>query len=198
MSITSINDTDLILRLKSHEAQAFDALYRKYHKGIYNNAIKLTRDITIAEEIVQETFIALWEKRNTLDTQKDLAGWLYTVSYNKTITHFREATKKIEYQHALLNLEDSPSGEINAIALENQWQLLEQAVDQLSAQKRRVFELCKIEGKTYEETALEMGISKYTVKEYLSDAVELIKKYIQQHRIKHAFLVAYLFLENFL
>jgi len=159
--------------------------------------MKLTRDTIIAEEVVQDTFVTLWEKRNSIDPERDIAGWLYTVSYNKTINHFREFVKRTEYQQAMLNFADA-TGENYNMVIENQWRILEQAVQQLSTQKRKVFELCKLEGKTYEQTAREMGISKYTVKEYLSDAVELIKKYIQQQKTQHAFLIAGLFLENFL
>ena len=54
-------------------------------------------------------------------------------------------------------------------------------MDQLSPQKRKVFELCKVQGRTYKKAAEELHISKYTVKEYLSEALISIKKYIGEH-----------------
>ena len=62
-----------------------------------------------------------------------------------------------------------------------QRQILENAMAQLSPQKRKVFELCKIQGKTYEETAAALQISKYTVKEYLSASVSFLKEYVHHH-----------------
>jgi DNA-directed RNA polymerase specialized sigma subunit, sigma24 homolog len=54
-------------------------------------------------------------------------------------------------------------------------------MDHLSPQKRKVFELCKVQGRTYKKAAEELHISKYTVKEYLSEALVSIKKYIGDH-----------------
>jgi RNA polymerase sigma-70 factor (ECF subfamily) len=59
--------------------------------------------------------------------------------------------------------------------------MLEEAMSRLSPQKRKVFELCKLQGKTYEETASVLQISKYTVKEYLTAAVGSVKEYVHQH-----------------
>ena len=73
---------------------------------------------------------------------------------------------------------------------EEQLVVIEKAVDQLSPQKRKVFELCKIQRRTYEKAAEELHISKYTVKEYLSEAMISIKKYVGQHPT-HAGIVIY-------
>jgi RNA polymerase sigma-70 factor (ECF subfamily) len=62
-----------------------------------------------------------------------------------------------------------------------QWAVLENALSCLSPQRRRAFELCKLQGKTYEEAAMELRISKYTVKEYLSAAIASIKEYSLHH-----------------
>jgi len=70
---------------------------------------------------------------------------------------------------------------------------IEKAVDQLSPQKRKVFDLCKMQSSTYEKAAKELHISKYTVKEYLSDAMVSIKKYIGQHS-SHAHVIIQLLL----
>lgn len=61
--------------------------------------------------------------------------------------------------------------------------LLDEAFLSLSPQKKRVFELCKLHGKTCEEAATELNISKYTVKEYLAAAVKNIKEYVERHPI---------------
>jgi RNA polymerase sigma-70 factor (ECF subfamily) len=67
-------------------------------------------------------------------------------------------------------------------SLENtQISILEKAIEQLSPQKRRVFELCKLQRRTYAEVADELQISKHTVKEYLSGAVISIKNYVKQY-----------------
>lgn len=78
---TAINDTELVLQLRKVDKKAFDCIYQKYHEGV-KNVLKLSRDHLVAEEVVQETFVALWEKRKTIDSEKSVAGWFFTVSYN--------------------------------------------------------------------------------------------------------------------
>lgn len=64
---------------------------------------------------------------------------------------------------------------------DQQYGLLQNAIAQLSPQKQKTFVLCKLEGKTYNEAAKTLKISKYTIKEYLSSAMTMIKDYIKHH-----------------
>jgi RNA polymerase sigma-70 factor (ECF subfamily) len=72
--------------------------------------------------------------------------------------------------------------------------ILEKAIALLSPQKRKVFELCKLQGRTYEEASAEMGISKHTVKEYLSGAMASIKEYAVNYPEAGAASVFFLFI----
>ena len=173
---------ELTEHLRNNDQEAFNVLYWKYHSAIYYNVLKLTRDNVIAEDLVQEVFIALWKKRSTLDPEQDILGWLFVVSYNKSISYLKQKLKE-SLVHASLqqpvNVEEKiDAGEelVNA-----QVTILEKAIEQLSPQKRKVFELCKLQSRTYEEAAEELKLSKHTVKEYLSGAVISIKEYIKQH-----------------
>ena len=81
-------------------------------------------------------------------------------------------------------LADSDAIPHNASVYEDYYQLLKRAIDQLSPQKQRIVKLCKLEGKTYEEAAAEMKISRHTVKEYLSAAMASLSEYVRQHANK--------------
>ena len=171
---------ELTERLRDNDQEAFNVLYWKYHSAIYYNVLKLTRDNIIAEDLVQEVFIALWKKRSTLDPEQDILGWLFVVSYNKSISHLKQKLKESSV-HA--NLQQPVEEKIDAgeELVNAQVTILEKAIEQLSPQKRKVFELCKLQSRTYEEAAEELKLSKHTVKEYLSGAVISIKEYIKQH-----------------
>jgi len=84
--VKSRKTNDLALRLRNNDISAFNTLYWDYHGPVYANALKLTRDSSIAEDIVQEVFVTLWEKRHTIDPKQDVAGWLFVVSHNKAKT----------------------------------------------------------------------------------------------------------------
>ena len=173
-------NNELITQLQNDDKQAFNELYRKYHSAIYYNILKLTRDAIATEDIVQEVFIALWEKRHNLNIEQGIAVWLFVVSYNRSISYLKRKLKESLARTGLQqNIENTTDAE-NSFT-NTQMSILEKAIEQLSPQKRRVFELCKLQRKTYAEAADELQISKHTVKEYLSGAVISIKNYVQQY-----------------
>ena len=173
-------DSELLSRLQNGEVQAFDELYWKYHRAVYANIFKLVKDSEATKDICQEVFITLWEKRSSLTISQSVAGWLFVVSYNKAVSYLKK-NSKVTITSIEKPLEMQPAEEPAFNVKEVQLQLLEAALGHLSPQRRRVFELCKLQGKTYEEAAQEIKISKHTVKEYLSAAVCSVKEYIQSH-----------------
>jgi RNA polymerase sigma factor (sigma-70 family) len=172
-------DKKLVVRLILGDDKAFDLLYHKYHVPIYRNILKLIKNDQHAQDLLQEVFFTLWDKRSQIDQNKPVANWLFVVSYNKSITHLKKtANACVVFEEILGDVSDET---FDPFISEEKLTFIEEAVNRLSPQKRRVFELCKIERKTYEETAREMGISRYTVKEYLSEAVSSIKSQVKGH-----------------
>ncbi len=171
---------ELLYRLKQGEMEAFNRLYHLYFHPVYLNALKVTRDISIAEDIVQEVFVALWEKRETIHPEKSVGGWLFVTCYNKSVNVLRKKLKK-QYLPEMVTDSENEFSDTLQDTVESKWQLLEQGIAQLSPQKRKVFELCKIQGKSYEETAVQLQISKNTVKEYLASAMSFLRTYVYTH-----------------
>jgi RNA polymerase sigma-70 factor (ECF subfamily) len=183
---------DLASRLRKDDINAFNTLYWKYHAAVYANALKLIKDPVIAEDIVQEVFVTVWGKRHTIDPEQDLAGWLFVISYHKTIDQLKRKLKEaLAHKNINISIEDH-SILVNADLKEEQLTAIEEAIDQLSPQKRKVFELCKVQGRTYKKAAEELHISKYTVKEYLSEALVSIKKYIGEHPRQTGIIIYFL------
>jgi RNA polymerase sigma-70 factor (ECF subfamily) len=186
------NEKTLACRLVVGDMAAFNEIYHLYFHPVYNNAVKITRDHAVAEDILQEVFITLWEKRATIDPERSLAGWLFVLCYNRSINILRRRLRESLLYKQLPQPSESSSEE--EIRFGVQWNILENAMSRLSPQRRRVFELCKLQGKTYEEAATELHISKYTVKEYLSAALVAIKEYSLHHPESTALLFPLFFL----
>lgn len=182
---------DFAVRLRNDDIGAFNTLYWEYHSAVYANAFKLIKDAVVAEDIVQEVFVTLWEKRHKIDPKQDIAGWLFVVSHHKTIDQLKRKLRHALAEKILQAVVEEPVSPNNDFT-DEQLGAIEKAVDQLSPQKRKVFELCKMQKRTYEKAAEELHISKYTVKEYLSEAMISIKKYIVQHPT-HAGILVYFF-----
>ncbi|HEY8919754.1 MAG TPA: sigma-70 family RNA polymerase sigma factor [Chitinophaga sp.] len=183
------HEREFILRLRSGDINAFDSLYHAYHGLVYANIFKLTRDENATKDILQEVFICLWEKRRMISPEKDVCGWLFVVSYNKSLTWLKRSLRTAAvYARANEQPAESENGYYEA-----QMQLLKEAIGQLSPQKRKVFELCKIHGKSYDETARELQLSKHTVKEYLSASLACIKEYVRKHPEYHLLYIQLMF-----
>lgn len=157
---------------------AFEEVYHRYHAALYQNILRFTKDHTVAEDLVQDTFIRFWQKRSSIRADKSLAGWLFVISYHFSVNWLKHklVDAKAKQQLVLLSVES------DSLSLyDQQMALLEQAILQLPPQKRRVLELCKLQGRSYKEAAQEMNISTHTVKEYLSGAMKVVRDYAVTH-----------------
>ncbi|NML20806.1 sigma-70 family RNA polymerase sigma factor [Pseudoflavitalea sp. G-6-1-2] len=166
-------------QVKDTELEQFDRLYHQYHQAVYANVIKMVADAAMAEDILQDVFLALWENRHQLDVQ-NAGGWLFVVSYNKSMTCLKKKLKEsslfipdILFSQEIAS-ENSEDEQLFLLRLS----VVEEAIDHLPARKKEVFRLCRFQGKSHDEVADLMGISVFSVKDYLKQSTQFIRKYI--------------------
>lgn len=178
---STYTDQELLSLMQKDDERAFTALFDRYHRPLFLNIMRVIRNTVDAEDILQEVFFAFWQKRRELAVDQSIGGWLFTLSYNRTVDAFRKDARKKKL-HSFMG-EDALFPESNAVRLEEQYLLLENAVSLLSPQKKKIFQYCKLKGKSYAEAASELGISKYTVGEYLKEAMAFIREYVRRHPV---------------
>ncbi len=189
-------DAVLVERLHANEVAAFDTLYWKYHEVVYRNILKLVKEPAVAEDILQEVFIKLWEKRQDVKASQSVAGWLFVISFNLSVNYTRKKLREQTLHQKLVALDTDDGLALDRKAVQEvQYHLLEQAIAELSPQRRRIVTLCKLEGKTYDEVASELNISRNTVKEHLSAAMVKLNDYIQKNA-EHKYIVLFLLFLN--
>lgn len=169
------NNEEVLQLLQKGDESAFNFIFSKYHKTIYFNVLKILKDPWSSEDIVQEVFIALWEKRKTINPQRDIGNWLFTVSFNKSINLIQ---KKLPIRY---NPEDFVDIAYSTETIEKEireikYEMLEAAIKGLSPQKSKVLDICKFQGRTYAEAATELRISQHTVKEHLCGALKKLRQ----------------------
>ena len=164
---------------------AFNFIYQKYSQPVYANICKYVRDERQAEDILQEVFLSLWEHRATIKTGRSVGGWLYTVSYHKSIAVLRSHLRlqmvesaitchqEGEYNYQMQNADNKETDYLQRI------QLLEEAIQCLPEKKQRIYRLSKIEHKKPEEISKELGLTVISVKHYIKQSTRLIKEYVQ-------------------
>ena len=173
------------------ELTSFDALYYQYHQAVYANIWKMVKLREVAEDILQEVFMALWQNRHKLDPEK-VAGWLFVTSHNKTIKYLKKTRKEqaVSLEKATLYNTACEEEPISEDGYNFQLSIVEEAVNCLPARKKAVFILCRYEGKSYEDVAHILGISVNSVKDYLKQSNRFIKTYISRHYIQRGIIVS--------
>lgn len=172
-----------IQHMTKGDVTAFNRLYERYHKSVHVNILKLVKSPELAAELLQDVFLALWQNRFKFDEKESVGGWLFVVSYNKSLNILRAKLREaVEYvaEYPTEPLADSPDKEEEELCAK-QMALLEEAVDILPARKKEVFKLCRYEGRSKEDVAEMLGISPQSVTDYLKQSNKTIKEYMLQH-----------------
>jgi len=130
-----------------------------------------------AENIVQNVFVFLWEKHQTLQIHTSISSYLYTLVKNKCIDYLRHQKTAQEYRaEQALKLSALEQLDTGLISGENIEQTVQQAIDKLPSRCREVFILSRVEGKKYREIAEILGISLNTVENQMGIALKKLRK----------------------
>lgn len=170
---------ELLLRMAKGDEAAFTALYRHYSGPLYLNFVRMVKDEVIAEEIIQDLFSRIWQKRESISIEKNFSAYLYRTGYNLLMDFYRKVKRDKQLYEKFKQVAIENYNHIEEVLhLKDSQALVSKALDTLPPQQRKVFELCRIEGYTYKEVAELLGISPNTVKEHFVKANQAIRKYI--------------------
>jgi RNA polymerase sigma-70 factor (family 1) len=168
-------DSHLIALWRAGNEKAYRALFDRYFYKLYNYTSKRVSDKRISEEIVMDVMLAVWQKRDALNTDLSLSAYLYRSVKNRLIDHFRK-------QHiptvSLDQTVEPPSAFITDSRLLHKEleRLYRSSLDRLPPQKKRIFTMSREEGSSYKEIADRLQLSKNTVENHMVAALRLLKQ----------------------
>lgn len=174
-------EQQLLSRLANGDLKAFDSIYQKYADLLLAQAIKITKNRFAAEDIIQDVFVKLWERRAEFAAYEKISGWLFLTSFNAAMNYLKKLSRE-NRRHEAFEQTKTDSDISELAKQEARHTLIEVAINLLPPQRKQVFTLCKYEGKTYDDIAMQLSISKNTVKDHLKKANESIKNYILQEK----------------
>jgi len=180
MNITAENK--LLIALSHGDEQAFFALYDQYSHALFSTIFRMVKDRQVSEEIVQDVFLKVWQKRSTIDPNRSFKSWIFTIAKNDVISWYRKLAKETAMQENLYqHFEQLYVMEKEGDMHEKQAELLERALNTLSGRRKEIFVLCKIEQKSYEEVAQKLNISVSTVSNAMVKSNQHIRQFVQDH-----------------
>jgi RNA polymerase sigma-70 factor (family 1) len=181
-TIMHLNESAILQRLKNGDNTAYKEIYNRYHSRLYYYVLKFLKDPDLAEDVIHDVFLKLWEVREQINPNLFILGYLYRISRNMVYKMIKKiATEEDLRSKIIFFIDEAQSLTESKVQWDEYATLLEGAINQLPPQCRRVFKLCREEGKTYDQTAALLGISKHTVKEHMMMAMKSIKQYFFNH-----------------
>lgn len=177
-----IEDQKLMELIKSENLDAFNELYSRYGRLVFNLAYKWTRNINEAEEVTQEVFEKIWVRRNTYVMKKSkMSSWIYKICQNTAFDFLRRKKKTSYLDESQLDfLVDDNINLENEIEMHATRQLLKNAIADLPKEQQEIIKLMYFEGKTQKEIAASLNIPLGTVKSRVKLAMTKLRRKIKR------------------
>jgi len=175
--VNKYNDLDLVKRLQQNEEEALTIIYKEYWQIMYMAAYNLVKDRSVCEDIVQEVFISLWQRREKLQIKTSLKSYLYTSTVYKVYDHFSK-NKKMLKDELFDNFENKieASNPETKLMHEELIHHLDSIVDTLPDKCKEVYKLSRENMLSNKEIAEQLNISQRTVEGHISKALKILKE----------------------
>ena len=177
MLYSKLSDKDLVHLLKKGDSDAYTVLYDRYKELMYVYACKIVKDFDIAEDLVQDVFISIWEKRETLAFDSSVSSYLYSAVRYRFFDLVDMQKVRTDYAKNLQLFLDKGEFSIdNYMAEKELTQAIEREIAYLPAKMREIFILSRKANLKNAEIAGHLGISEKTVKNQVSLALRELRK----------------------
>ena len=180
----SNDEVELIEKIKNGDKPAFKEIFEMYYDSLARFAYRHVQSRTLAEEVVQDVFLWIWENRERWQVNRSLKTYLFKAVRNKAIDYWRKQQTRHSYldqystenekNPSFIDLPDNANGDefLNAAR---------DAIEELPERRRMVYKLSRLEGLTYKEIAEVMEISPKTVETQMSRALDFLRKELSHY-----------------
>lgn len=179
-SASIITGQDLLLLIEQRNTDAFTEFYLENFKKLILVSDKYVKSIPVAEEIVQNIFLKIWEDKQLLAEIDSIKSYLYRSTTNASINHLNRE-KNLEKHHMKI-AEKLTNEEIDSLDEQNEMiVLLYKEIELLPDKCREVFKLSRFEGMKYKAIALQLNIAEKTVENHMGHALKVLRFRILKH-----------------
>lgn len=178
----SLNESKLLIAFSKGDERAFEQLFKEYYEATCRYVFRLLRDADTTEEVVQSTFVNLWEKRDMIREDISFRSYLFRAAYNTAlnyIKHQKVVTKYVNQKQDTIEvskqsyMSHQPDFELQ--------KRIDEALESLPPQCQKVFRMSREEGLKYHEIADELSISIKTVEVHMGKALRIMRGHLQDY-----------------
>lgn len=179
--LDDLPDHLLLEQCRHGNEAAFNVLFRRYFNKLHQFTFKFVKDEVIAESLVLDLMLQIWQKSEQIDTRLDIAPYLFTAMKNRVFNHIRKkyqetvALEEIPEKHQLSN---TPDEALEASELASAYHHI---LEQLSPQRKKVFEMSRNQAMSHKEIAAELKLSVNTVENHISASIRFLRQNLKNH-----------------
>lgn len=177
--LENLSEFQLLNEVRGGNESAFETLFDNYKDKVYSFSYKMLKSKDLADDIVIEVFTKIWEKRANIKPGLAFQPYLFTVARNHLINFLNKASLDSKIRDQLITSNSFYRSSTEEEVIYNEYlSIAEQAIHQMPKQRRRVFKLKSEQGMTYDQIAIQLGISKNTVKTHLLAATAYLRSVV--------------------
>ncbi len=180
----SYTESGLLKGLKKSDHDSFRKLFEQYSKPLYRFSLSYLKSNEAAEDIVQEVFIKIWDKRKDIDTEKSFQSYLFTIALNSVRKHFNKLAEVNQLKHEIIaSFSENPEAFDEQDNFEDYLCKLDALIQKMPEKRKEIFIGKKLEGKSQKELAEEFGITVKTVEYHIGEAMKFLKEEFEKFRL---------------
>lgn len=180
---SSNTDIELLSRIRDGDEAAFTTLFERHRSRLYYYLLRHTKSPELAEEIVIDIFIKLWEDRELADQIGMPSAFFHKVGYHKAMDFLRTASRSKQLQEAYLRraVRQTQSAPDELLMDEEARALLVEAVNQLPPQRRLIYRMSREDNMSHERIAEVLNLSRSTINNTIVAATRSISEHLRRH-----------------
>ena len=170
-------ESDLIGDLNKGSKGAFEKIFYRYHKRIYNFCLKMLPGPDDAEEITQDVFVALWEQKARIDKSKPLPPYLFTIAKYMVYSELRKIVyRQVAFEEIARNETSYRETTKDEVLFNELTTILRKLIDLLPPKQKEIFRMSRDSGLSYKEISAKLGISENTVDTQIRRSLDFLRK----------------------
>ncbi len=175
-------ELEIMNRIRLGDMEAYETVFRAYYSSLCLFAVRYLKRVDLAEEIVQDLFLTLWEKRSILSLETSLKSYLYRAVHNNALKYLQH--QKVVEKHASQTINqmqyhaDEPVHNLQSEELAG---LVGKAFAAMPAKTKEIFDLSRNDGLKYGEIADKLGISVKTVEAHMGNALKIMREHLREY-----------------
>lgn len=177
-----IADDILVKQIKNGDKNAFESIFKHYYSHLCAYANKFVQDIDESEEIVQEVFFQIWQKRENLDIKSAFKSYLFRAVRNSCLNNIKHKNIQIKHQdYTLHNNEGNQTEFEDKLETNELEERIRIAIDKLPTERKKIFLMIRFEELKYKEVAEKLSISTKTIENQMGKALKFMREELKDY-----------------